>query len=86
MALKEYSWQEIRKHATKKDGWIVIDGKVYNVSEYLAGHPGGPQFIVDWLGKDATDAFKTKGGMGTAHSDFAQNLLKDFLIGIIKKD
>lgn len=85
-ALKQYSWSEIRKHATKKSGWLVIEGKVYDITDYLASHPGGPQPILDWLGKDATQSFKTKGGLGNEHSDFAMNLLKKFLIGQVEKD
>lgn len=78
---KKVTWQEVRKHSKEGDGWIVIKGKVYDVTKYLPAHPGGPQWILDWLGKDATEAYVTKGGMGLEHSDFAKDLLKDMLIG-----
>ena len=78
---QKYSWEEIRKHSSEDDAWIVISGDVYNVTDYLPGHPGGAQWLIDWLGKDATDAFKTKGGLGIDHSETAIGLADDLKIG-----
>jgi cytochrome b involved in lipid metabolism len=79
--LKKISISEVRKHSTEKDCWVVIEGKVYNVTEYLPAHPGGPQWILDWAGKDATEAFATKGGMGIEHTETAREEMKKYLIG-----
>lgn len=35
------SHEELKKHNRKEDCWIVIHSKVYNVSSFLAEHPGG---------------------------------------------
>lgn len=83
---KKYSWAEIRKHSSEKSCWIVIKGKVYDITEYLPEHPGGPQWITDWAGKDATDAFTLKGGMGLEHSKFAHELMAKYLIGTVAKE
>lgn len=32
---------EISKHNSEKDAWIVVDGVVYDVTEFLGTHPGG---------------------------------------------
>lgn len=32
---------EISKHNGEKDAWIVVDGVVYDVTEFLGTHPGG---------------------------------------------
>ena len=80
---KKYSWEEIRKHSSDKSAWIVIKGKVYDVTEYMAEHPGGPQWILDWVGKEADEAFDTKGGMGQEHSTFALELLAKYQIGVV---
>ena len=50
-------WSEVAKHNTKKDGWIVLKGNVYNISPYLAYHPGGASIFKQVLGKDATMLF-----------------------------
>lgn len=46
--------EEVEKHTTKEDGWIVLFGEVINVTRYLPLHPGGEDILVDYLGKDAT--------------------------------
>ncbi|MFO0704432.1 MAG: cytochrome b5-like heme/steroid binding domain-containing protein [Candidatus Andersenbacteria bacterium] len=85
MAGKKFSWEEIRKHHSSKSAWIVIKGKVYDVTKYMPEHPGGPQWILDWAGKDASEAFETKGGMGQEHSSFALELLAKQQIGTVEE-
>ena len=80
---REITWQEVRKHSAKDDGWIVVHGQVYNVTDYLEGHPGGPEWILEWLGRDATQAFETKGSLGVGHSDFAKQEMQKLLVGLV---
>lgn len=54
--LKEIPWSEIVKHTKRKDCWIVLNGKVYNVTDYIKKHPGG-DIIFKSVGKDATLVF-----------------------------
>lgn len=51
------SFQEVSKHNTKSDCWVIIHNKVYNVSDFLGEHPGGSGIILKYAGKDATKAF-----------------------------
>jgi Cytochrome b5-like Heme/Steroid binding domain len=55
--IRKMGWDEIRQHKTVHDGWIVLRGKVYNVSPYLAYHPGGAAVLERVLGKDVTVLF-----------------------------
>jgi L-lactate dehydrogenase (cytochrome) len=48
------SYQELAKHTSKDDIWIVIEGIVYDVSNFLDEHPGGPAIILLRGGKIAT--------------------------------
>lgn len=41
--------EEINKHNTFQDNWVIINGDVYNVTSYLKVHPGGSNYF---LGKD----------------------------------
>ena len=34
--------------------WVLIHGKVFDVSTYLAEHPGGDDILKRYGGKDAT--------------------------------
>lgn len=48
---------EVARHNQKHDGWIILKGNVYNISPYLAYHPGGASIFKQVLGKDATTLF-----------------------------
>jgi len=37
------SVEEISKHNTLEDCWIVVDGKVWDMTEFAPEHPGGGQ-------------------------------------------
>ena len=36
---KEYSYSEIGQHNQESDLWMVIEGKVYDVTKFLDDHP-----------------------------------------------
>ncbi|TCD69249.1 hypothetical protein EIP91_008352 [Steccherinum ochraceum] len=57
--LKEFTREEVEKHNTPSDLWIVIDSKVYDVSRFKDLHPGGASIFLedDILGKDVTETF-----------------------------
>jgi len=40
---RQISVEEISKHNTPEDCWIVVDGKVWDLTEFAPEHPGGPQ-------------------------------------------
>lgn len=40
-AQKTYTLEEVSKHTTEKDCWMVIHGKVLDIAEFLVMHPGG---------------------------------------------
>ncbi|EGV63279.1 FMN-dependent dehydrogenase/cytochrome heme-binding domain [Yamadazyma tenuis] len=51
------SIEEVRKHNSKADCWVIIHNKVYDVTDFLSEHPGGSGIILKYAGKDATKAF-----------------------------
>lgn len=48
----------VRRHDTEEDCWVVIRGKVYDVTPLLDIHPGGSYAIYQHAGTDATRAFE----------------------------
>lgn len=80
-----YSPEEIAKHASARDCWLLISGKVYDASKFVSGHPGG-KAILEGCGKDASQLFETRPmGSNTPHSERARNLLADYYIGELAK-
>lgn len=37
--------------------WIAIRGTVYDVTDFISSHPGGPSVLMGYLGKNATAAY-----------------------------
>ena len=54
---KEYTREQVSRHATENDMWIIIDTSIYDMSDFIDLHPGGAFPILEYAGKDATDAF-----------------------------
>merc|ERR1719166_729009 len=49
--------EEVAKHTSKSDCWVVVAGQVLNVTNFLSEHPGGELAILTFAGKDATEEF-----------------------------
>merc|ERR1712137_1275665 len=52
-----YSMEEVEKHNKNTDCWVVLHGRVLNVTSFLKEHPGGELAIMTFAGKDATKEF-----------------------------
>ncbi len=76
-----YTIGEIAKHNIKADCWILISGKVYDVTAFFGYHPAGDLTLLPNCGKDATDAFQTQGGQETDHRPTTYSLLEKYYIG-----
>ena len=48
---------ELAGHASPRDCWIALRGRVYNATPYLPYHPGGEEIIRRCGGRDGTAAF-----------------------------
>lgn len=70
---------EVAQHNTVSDCWIIIGGKVYNITAYFGSHPGGDGALSQYCGQDATEGFATKDkDPGVAHSQAASSQLAQF--------
>jgi len=54
---KVYTMEEVAKHKTDKDCWVVVNGQVLNATPFLDKHPGGKAAIMLYAGKDASAEF-----------------------------
>ena len=74
--LKQFKVADVAAHNKEKDLWIIIDGKVYDVTSFTDEHPGGVDTLLDVAGMDGTAEFE-----GVGHSDSARNDLAKYLVG-----
>jgi cytochrome b involved in lipid metabolism len=78
-----FTREAVSAHKVKTDCWIIIDGAVYDITASLKDHLRYKYELDPWCGKEATQAWATKGGMGKAHSRKAQLMLKNLKKGRI---
>ncbi|ADM10966.1 cytochrome B5 [Encephalitozoon intestinalis ATCC 50506] len=79
-SFRALSVEEVSKHNKLEDCWIIMDGTVYDVTDFLRVHPGGAETIMKYAGKDCTDAFNK------AHSYVnKEELLFNSIVGVISR-
>lgn len=96
MQLQQFTATQVATHKSRRDLWVIIHGKVYNISKFVSEHPGGEDILLEHAGipskvsllthsfcqgTDATEIFEDIG-----HSTDARELMKQFLIGIVVND
>ncbi|KAK8494188.1 hypothetical protein V6N12_067068 [Hibiscus sabdariffa] len=73
---KVFTFAQVSEHNHRKDCWLIINGKVYDVTKFLEDHPGGDEVLLSATGKDATDDFEDVG-----HSDSAIDMMDQYCVG-----
>eukprot|EP00243_Klebsormidium_subtile_P008429 TRINITY_DN399_c0_g1_i3.p1 TRINITY_DN399_c0_g1~~TRINITY_DN399_c0_g1_i3.p1 ORF type:complete len:120 (+),score=19.67 TRINITY_DN399_c0_g1_i3:151-510(+) len=73
--------EEASKHTTEKDAWLVIHGKVYDVTKFLEEHPGGDEVLLTSTAQDASQDFDDVG-----HSKSAIKMLEQYYVGDLHPD
>eukprot|EP00933_Yihiella_yeosuensis_P042223 TRINITY_DN3677_c0_g1_i1.p1 TRINITY_DN3677_c0_g1~~TRINITY_DN3677_c0_g1_i1.p1 ORF type:complete len:1238 (-),score=321.43 TRINITY_DN3677_c0_g1_i1:229-3942(-) len=73
----KFTLADVESHNTPQSLWLIIDGKVYDVTNFQDDHPGGSMFLLQHGGGDATAAARN------AHKGSIKQLQKmqEFLIG-----
>jgi 4-hydroxysphinganine ceramide fatty acyl 2-hydroxylase len=81
---KIFTEEDLAPHNSLKSCWVTRNGKVYDVTEFLADHPGGEDLIVKHGGKDVSEAMNDE--LEHTHSDSAYEMLDEYLIGRLGTD
>lgn len=82
---REYTWEEVAKHNTKDDAWIVVRNSrskvlnVYDITAYIDDHPGGDAILRN-IGREATEGFH-----GPQHPETVFVMVEEYLIGEISE-
>ena len=72
-----YTMEKVRANNSEASCWSVIDGNVYDLTQWIASHPGGKGNILSLCGKNGTAEFASK-HRGDSNPEAR---LKGFLLG-----
>ncbi|KVI07609.1 cytochrome b5, heme-binding site-containing protein [Cynara cardunculus var. scolymus] len=53
---KTFVFAEVSKHNKTKDCWVIISGKVYDVTPFMDDHPGGDEVMLAATDKSTVPA------------------------------
>jgi len=73
--------QQVKAKNTATNCWSIVNGKVYNLTDWVSKHPGGSSRIIAMCGKNASRAFNGQhASQGSPTSSLAE-----YQIGIVRK-
>jgi cytochrome b involved in lipid metabolism len=81
---QEYTIDEVRKHSTPSSAWIIYQGDVYDITEFIPLHPGGA-ILTHYLGQDVEQVWKNGGFARHLEDNTAHSILSKYKIGKLKK-
>lgn len=76
--VKEFTRADVAAHATQTDCWIILDGRVYDLTGFFNWHPGGTAPVF-FCGKDATETFNG------IHPEYVKEVREKYFVGLVKE-
>lgn len=75
---KMFTRAEVARHNKRDDLWLIVRGKVYDITSYVHLHQGGEQALLRVAGGEATEQVE-----GPQHPGTVPTLLQRFQIGLV---
>lgn len=67
---------ELAKHSSQDDLWCLINGEVWDLTEFAPGHPGGLETIIGYAGQDASAAYNEVHGPSLVRKSLKESCFK----------
>lgn len=79
--LPTFTRDDVESHASSNDCFVTIGDNVYDVTDFLESHPGGPELVLEYAGKDITAVLKDE--VSHRHTESAYEILEESLVGFV---
>ncbi|KXN89899.1 Cytochrome b2, mitochondrial [Leucoagaricus sp. SymC.cos] len=56
--MSAWTLEQVAQHNSPGSCWVIIQNRVYDVTDFLPEHPGGAKIILKYAGRDATAAYE----------------------------
>lgn len=76
----QVSMSEMAAHTEPEDCWMELHGNVYDLTDYAPDHPGGPEYVTDYCGMNATRFYDME------HSTSLLTLVSQYNLGTAVSD
>ena len=84
-ASEQITLDEVKEHDSPSNCWVIFEDNVYDLTNYIPDHDIYLD-IREWCGKDMTEDFKTKDGIGRDHMARSYAMLDSYYIGDLSTD
>ncbi|RKP04097.1 hypothetical protein CXG81DRAFT_8776 [Caulochytrium protostelioides] len=74
-----YTRAEVESHSNASSCWIILSGKVYDITPFLFDHPGGEEILIQFGGQDVTEVMRDEAEH--VHSESAYEMLAQYYLG-----
>ncbi|MGC9444713.1 MAG: cytochrome b5 domain-containing protein [Candidatus Methanospirareceae archaeon] len=78
-----FTREEVARHSTAQDCWIIVHGKVYNATGIPCHGGSTGSTILQGCGTDITARWDEKPGTGKPHSESARSILEPYYLGVV---
>jgi len=78
--LRTFTLDEVAQHNKPDDLWMILHGRVYDITEYVPYHPGGLSELMRAAGKDGTALF-----IEAHHFVNFDAMLEKHLLGVVSR-
>ena len=82
--LPKFTPAEIESHNNAKSCYVTLGSKVYDVTDFVDGHPGGEELVLEYAGKDVAEILRDPASH--VHSDSAYEILEECHIGFVASE
>lgn len=79
--LPSFTRAEVEAHNSDKDCYVTLGDNVYDITDFLDSHPGGPELILEYAGKDVAQILKDEASH--THSESAYEIMEESLVGFV---
>ncbi len=78
-----YGRLDLARHHKPDDYWVVIDGYIYDLTDYLKIHPGGIEIMLAYAGQDASAYFES---IPEHTKPRIKKMMNRYLVGIFQEE
>jgi len=78
-----YTFADVQKHATQQDCWSIVNGGVYNLTNFIPRHEGGSKVIIAMCGIDGSSSYNGRHGRSQGEENEPARALAHYRIGVL---